>query len=167
MGSPPWQSRRTAGPHPRDQRFRRRFPVHFNKALGNLGRNAGGGLEFASDRPLMALTIRFSVERDVLEDCIGAILAGVAEWNESYPTALAEYEPYNEDERYWEAAKEALFDADQQVIDRLMTPYLRGFCGGRVRSGDRLGKRHNKEHSAVWPTRYEKCQLQRGVREHR
>jgi hypothetical protein len=86
--------------------FARHFTDHFQRALGinSLGHTA--------------FTIRFSVKRDELKDAVRAIPLAVAEFNESYPSLLAEHE--HERKKAEDDAKQDRLKADQQVIDRLM-----------------------------------------------
>ena len=72
--------------------------------------------------------IHVRVRRDEMEEVVLAIPAAIAEFNESFPQLLAEHEREVEHKKAEQATEQAAererrehqFDAEQQVIDRLM-----------------------------------------------
>jgi uncharacterized coiled-coil DUF342 family protein len=65
-------------------------------------------------------TLTFGLQRDALEETVGKIRAAIAEWNESVPALLAEYEVYAAERKTADDAKQERLAEVQAEIDRLM-----------------------------------------------
>ena len=66
-------------------------------------------------------TLHFACERSALEETVTRVRAAIAAWNELYPTLVTEYEAYATERAAEDAAMRKRLEADQAVIDRLMS----------------------------------------------
>jgi hypothetical protein len=92
----------------RDHWFHRRLMDHLRQA----GIRSGGAGGFI---------LHFACERSALEETVTRIRAAIAGWNELYPTLVTEYEAYATERAAEDAAMQKRLEADQAVIDRLMS----------------------------------------------
>lgn len=66
-------------------------------------------------------TVTVDVERGDIENAVRAIRSAVAELNEKYPMLLAQHEEESQRRRVEESARRRRLEADQEVIDRIMS----------------------------------------------